>query len=107
MREAVDAWLRADPVARVRLVAAALTLLTTGPAIAMAIYLWRIGRRVISVDRYPPPGVHLLRETRSVTGPAARRIGRLMQWLAVTLGLAGVLLAVFLWAILATLRLVR
>ncbi len=47
--------------------------------------------------RYPPPGLRVVRDTPVVVGEAAGRRGRLLQVFAVVMGLAGLLLAFFLW----------
>jgi hypothetical protein len=99
-RTDVAAWIAADD-RRIRLVIAALVLLTAGPALAMAAYLWRLGHRTIESDRYPPPGLRVVRDTRVVIGPAARRVGRVVQVAASVLAGGGVLLAVSLWRLLA------
>ena len=88
---------------RLTFVALAMTILTTVPLLGLAAYMWQVGRRVIRVDRYPPPGLRLIRAAPVVTGPAARRRGRLFQGFAIVLGLAGLLLAFFLWRLVATL----
>jgi hypothetical protein len=69
-----EAWIERDMAARVRLVMTALTILTSGPLIGFAGYLWHLGRR-------PYPRAHL------------------MRWLGVALGLAALLLTFFLWRV--------
>lgn len=57
-----------------------LALATLGAAalglIGMGVSLVRLGRRVRRSDRYPPPGMTVLRDTAIRTGPAARRVAR-------------------------------
>jgi hypothetical protein len=96
LRPEFEAWLKRD-VSRLTFVAAAVTILTTAPLLGLAAYLWHLGRRILHVDRYPPPGLRFIREAPVVTGPAARRRGRLIQGFAVVLGLAGLLLAFLFW----------
>ena len=42
-RSDLDAWVRADRLVRVRLIMGVLTVLTSGPLLAMAVYCWRLG----------------------------------------------------------------
>jgi len=103
-RPEFEAWLQQDLRARFRLVIAALTIATTGPVLALAAYSWDLGRRIVRAGRFPPPALRLIRDTPVVTGEAARRRGRLIQWFAAALGLAAVFLAVFLWRLTSLLR---
>ena len=73
-RPEFEAWIQRDMAARLRLVVTALTILTSGPLIGWAGYLWHLGRR-----------------------PDAR--APLVRWLGMTLGLAALLLAFFLWRV--------
>jgi len=92
-------WIAQDPKVRSRLVFAGVTAATAGPALAAAAYFWRFGQRIVWAERYPP-GVTVVRDSVVVTGSDSRRLGRLMQATAVTLGVAGILLAFFLWRVL-------
>jgi hypothetical protein len=94
---AVGAWMRQDLDARLRLVTAVMMLLLAGPALGMGAYVWRLGRRTVRAQRYPPPGVRVLRDTAVVAGPRAVRLGTVMQWFAALIAAAGLLAAVFLW----------
>lgn len=57
-----------------------LALWTFGAAsfglVGMAVSLMRLGRRIRRSDRYPPPGMLVLRDTPLRTGAAARRMAR-------------------------------
>jgi hypothetical protein len=66
-----EAWVRQDFTVRVRMVMMALTLLTAGPALGMAGYLWHLGNRIIRAERYPPPGLRVVRDTLVVSARAA------------------------------------
>lgn len=101
-RPEFEAWIEEDINASVRLVVVALTVLASGPTLGLAFYLWRLGASVVRADRYPPPNLRLMHDTVVVTGPGARRRGRLMQLLATVLGLAAVLLAFFMWRLFST-----
>ena len=93
----LQAWIEQDVRIRIPMTLAAVSLLTVGPVIGVAAYLWRFGRRMIRTQRYPPAGFRMVRDTQVVTGDAAIRQGRLVLGLATTIGVAGVLLAFFLW----------
>jgi len=103
-RPAFDAWVKQDVDARSRTVMIALTLVTAGPAFGMAVYLWHLGRRIVRVERYPPPGLRVVRDMVVVAGPAARRRGRIVQALGAVIGSASVVLAFFLWRLLFLLK---
>lgn len=68
-RSDLDAWVRQDLHARVRIVLAVLTLLTSGPLLGLAVYCWR----------------------------AAKTRGRMLRFLALFSGGSGLLLAFLLW----------
>ena len=93
----VAEWVKEDVYVRVRIVTALLMLLTTGPALGGAVYLWRLGQRVVRARQFPPPGLRVVRDTPLLAGERAVRRGRLLQALATTLGVAGLLLAFVLW----------
>ena len=48
-----------------------------------AVYAWRTGRRVVSAERFPPPGMLVVRDTPVHTGRRARLTGYVMMGLAV------------------------
>ncbi len=90
-RSDFEAWVTQNMHARVRLVTSVLMVLTTGPVLGIAGYLGHLGRRVVRAERYPAPGVRIIRHTRIIVGAAAVRRGRLIQTLAGVIGVAGVL----------------
>jgi len=100
-RSGLESWVAADLAHRARLVVAVMIGLTTGPALAMSAYLWRLGRRTAAAERYPPPGLRVVRDTRIVAGARARRLGRGLQAIAAALACGGVLLAWLLWRLLS------
>ena len=75
-RADLEAWVREDLRTRVRLMIAALTLFTSGPLLAMAIYCWR----------------------------AARTGGPILRFVAIFSGGSGLLLAWLLWRFLLILE---
>lgn len=104
MRSRLEEWVVQDLNSRLWLVLIVAILFTTGPALGAAGYLWRLGARVVRARRYPPPELRMLRDTLVVTDDAAVRAGRLLQALAATIGLGGILLAYFLWRLVSLLQ---
>lgn len=43
------------------------------------LYVWRLGTRIHRFERFPPPGMTVIRDTVVLQGAAARRRGRLVQ----------------------------
>ena len=84
--------LRPAPRARQSL-AAALVWSTAGISVmllAVAAYAWRLGARARDASRFPPPGMRVIRDTVVLHGPAAGRRAKLLQALAIALGVCGV-----------------
>ena len=104
LRPEFEAWVRQDMSFRPWMVMAVVTLLTAGPVLGLAGFLWRLGRRIVRAERYPPPGLAVLHDTPVVIGHAAARRGRLVQAFAAVLALAGPLLAFFVWRLAYLLR---
>ena len=96
-RAPLEAWLVADLRERTLVVFAALTIISAGPVLAMAGYLWRLGQRIASSGRYPPPGVRVMNDTEIVDGPQAVRLSRAMKMFGSVLATAALVLAAFLW----------
>ena len=59
-----------------------------------ALYLYTTGRRIRQAERFPPPGMAVIRNTPVITGPPARRRGTILMILAVIL----VIVAAYLFA---------
>ena len=53
-----------------------------------ALYLFTVGRRIRHAERFPPPGMAVIRNTPIITGPPARRRGLILMVLAVVLIIA-------------------
>ena len=100
-RPGIEAWLKEDLISRSRMLLGGMAVAMCTPLLAMAGYLWRLGRRVVFARRFPPPGTRLLRDTPIVTGLGATRAGRVLQGCAAALGLAGVALALVIWRLAA------
>jgi hypothetical protein len=54
----------------------------------MAIYIYWYGRRILKAGQFPLPGAKIIRETKRITGDAARRRGRIAIMLSLFLVLA-------------------
>jgi hypothetical protein len=96
-RAPFEAWLVEDLRSRTIVVFGALTIISAGPVLGMAGYLWRLGQRVASSGRYPPPGLRVLQDTEVVDGAQAIRLSRAMKVFGSVLATAALVLAAFLW----------
>ena len=93
-------WAAADPQstrARARLLVALLAAIVIAPVVGMAMYLGRLGSRIVRERRFPPEGLVLIRDVTVMRGPEAVRKGRVLQTAAVALVVVSVLMAVALW----------
>ncbi len=61
----------------------------------MGIAAYRLGRRVVAAEAFPPPGLPALRATAQITGPAARRLGKAAMLMALVLIAAGAAIPFF------------
>ena len=91
--------------------AALLRLSTAAKAMAIAIgagmaafayWLFRLSMLTHSAERYPPPSLRVIRETKVVTGSRARRLAIAGFVLAVLLAAAGIGAAMSLWGLSAS-----
>ena len=96
MRPTIQAWVQEDTRSRLTMVIAVLIGVASGPPIALALYLWRFGSRVVTSGRFPPPGARLMQDTPVVAGDAARRRGRTLQIFAAMVAGSALLIAVML-----------
>ena len=98
--EPFRAWLLSEPAetaGRARLALYVSALVLSVPLIAFAVYLWRLGARVLRAQQFPPPGFRVIRDTPVISGPPAMTRGQVIQVLALCLGLAAALLWLFFW----------
>ena len=99
-RTPLSDWVLADPgssARRVKLVFLLPAALLLAPLLALAVYLWALGGKVIRAREFPPPGLRVIRDTPIVTGERAVSRGRLLKVLALGCGIAAAALAVLLW----------
>ena len=100
MREPFREWLVSEPaetVRRARLALSISMLVLAVPAIAFAVYLWLLGKKVLMALQFPPPGFRVVRDTPIVRGEAAVIRGHTIQILAVCLGVGACVLCLFIW----------
>jgi len=93
-------WLLSDPAQfarRIVLLAHLAAALLTAPLLGFAFYLWSFGVQVMRMQRYPPPGCRVIRDTPILQGPAAQTHGHRLKMLAVGLGIAGVAFWAMCW----------
>jgi hypothetical protein len=91
-------WLTSEPAEtahRAKLAFYVTAFILSAPVIAFAIYLWLFGARVLRAQRFPPPGIRVIRDTPVVEGQGATRRGHVIQILAVCLGVSAAVLALF------------
>ena len=67
-----------------------LVVATFAPALPMAYLAYKVARRVKSSQRFPPPGMAVIRDTQVLTGEAAKRLAR--KLMAISLNLVSVAL---------------
>jgi hypothetical protein len=103
-RAAVQEWLVAEPAEvsqRLQLTLALGGAALLLPLLAVSVYLWRFGARVVSAGQFPPPDVKVVRDTQIAVGRAAALRGRGLQALAVGLAVAAIVLCGMLWRLAA------
>src|SRR5215472_12823824 len=99
-RVALSDWVLADPrssAQRVKLVLLLPAAVLLAPLVALAVYLWALGGKVVRTREFPPPGLRVIHDTPIVTGERAVSRGRLLKVLALGCGIASAALAVLLW----------
>ena len=99
-RPVLEDWVTRDPDqfrARLTLGFATLAVALSGPLLGGAAYCWRLGRRIVRAETFPPPGLAVVRDTVVMHGRAARRRGRLIQLIAAALALVACAIPAMLW----------
>ena len=67
-----------------------LVIAAFAPALPMAYFVYKVARRVKTSQRFPPPGMTVIRDTQVQTGEAAKHLGNAL--IAVSIVLASVAL---------------
>jgi hypothetical protein len=57
--------------------------------VGMGVWFWWLGRRVNLANRFPPPGMKVIKDTRVRTGAKARAVANLAQVVALLCVIAG------------------
>ena len=70
------------------------------PLLFVAGHFWRMGQSVFDAQRFPPPGVQVIRDTPVLTGKEALSRDRLCQVGAIVFGGCAVVMPVVLWWVL-------
>jgi hypothetical protein len=81
-------WASSDPArtrSRAQLLIALVAVIFLAPLAGLAIYLWRLGTRTLSEQRFPPEGLALTRDVLVMRGAQARARGRLIRGFATAL----------------------
>lgn len=93
-------WILSEPGSssqRVKVVFLIMAAVLLAPLLALAAYFWRLGRRIVRKQQFPPPMHRVIRDTPIIRGPAAVFRGRVLGSLAVCLAIAAGLLSLVLW----------
>ena len=94
-------WLLSEPAEmarRAKLVIFVSAVVLSAPVIAVAIYLWLLGAKVLRAQEFPPPGLRFFRDTPVIGGSGAVTRGHAIQVLALCLGMSFAVLWFFiLW----------
>ena len=93
-------WVLSEPAKfalRVKLVFLLSGALLSAPLVAFAVYLWSLGAKVLRAQQFPPPGYRVIRDTPIIGGQTAMSRGRVLEVLALCLGVASVVLWLLLW----------
>jgi hypothetical protein len=100
-RSALERWLiePADPLPRLRLLVVVFAAFVTIPSVGFAVYLWRLGARVVHTERLPLPGATVIRDTPITTGAKARRRGRLVQAAGVLIASTSIAMLLVFWLV--------
>ncbi|MGE5549080.1 MAG: hypothetical protein ACM3ZC_00920 [Bacteroidota bacterium] len=75
-RAALGDWLTKDPgqaASRLRMTFGSLAVFIAGPILGFSAYFWRLGGRIVTTERFPPPGMAVVRDTHVLQNGAARR----------------------------------
>jgi hypothetical protein len=88
-------WIASEPgelAHRVKLVFRVMATAMSVPLMALAVYLWVFGAKVLRTGQFPPPGYRVIRDTPVREGRSAAVRGRGFKTLALVLGVMSVAL---------------
>ena len=71
--------------------------------VAVAVHVWRFGKRIRTAMQFPPPDARVVRDTIVVRGSAAAGRANILQVIAIVLGLCAVGLLAATWRLLSLL----
>lgn len=106
-RHEFSAWLLSDPAQfmyRAGFILAVIALGMSLSLFALALWSWRLSAQVVASDRFPPPGLAVIKDTRVLNGARARRFARIQRAVAATVALLGVLVPFVLWRVFEVLK---
>jgi len=81
----------------------ALALAMGGSILFIAVYLAYFSQRVWKTAQFPPPGTRVIKDTRLITGAAAKRRGAIGLILAAVIGILGIIISVLMWRLVSSL----
>ena len=101
-RPAIERWVTepaaiTNQAARLKAVIAVVAVAMALPLVGFAAYLWHLATRVLRDERFPPVNLSIMRPTPVLTGPDARRRGRMIQIIGVMLAILAVGVGIVLW----------
>lgn len=99
-RESIHGWVTSDPAGtafRARAVISLAAVLLAAPLVAFGVHLWLLGLKVLRAQRFPPPGLSVVRDTPVLAGPAAVTRGHVIQIVAVCMAVSAAVICLFLW----------
>lgn len=70
----------------------------------ISLYLYTIGKKIRQAERFPPPGMTVIRDTPVITGTPAGKRGLILMMLAVVLLAVAAYLLAYAWVIFRTLQ---
>ena len=105
-RSELHQWLLSDPgkpVHRLKILIILVAAFGAIPLFSFSVYLWILGCKVSSFQRFPLPGQRVIRDTPILEGQSAMARANFLKTLAVFLAAAGVILCFVFWRLLSKL----
>ena len=98
-KKALFNWVLADPTqtaSRVKIMLWLICAFMEIPLLGAALFTWKMAERILVAERFPPPGMPVIRDTIVQEGQRARHRGRLCRVFAIVFVLLAVItLALF------------